>query len=347
MTGLFPDEPQSAQDDTNAGYDFEQYSVWGLKMKSSMIMASVVLAAAAGAAQAGTVTVRYTPFQTGQGGEFRIEQTSGYSGVINRRSDIDGSITADNTATNGKILSSGGQFYDTFSKVTGNAAQQANAITQRNAARSIRDFQTFCIERSENVGNNTTYAFSINTGAFNGGNGGGNPDQIGNYTAFLYQSFRNGTLAGYNLWGASVTEAMRESSAKTLQHVLWYFENELGNTNNDTDANPANDFTVANLTNNPAGPADYRLFGQNPNGLDAAQQAQATTWATLAINAVANGYTNQNVRALNLWVDDGDGIYEVGEGLVQSQLTIIPLPTGAALGLAGLSVLAIRRRAAR
>lgn len=298
-------------------------------MKKFAIMALLV-SAAAGSAFAGTVRVHYTPFQTGNGGEFRVARLGGYAGEINKFSDIDGTITADNVASNGKVLAnSGGQFYGTFSR--GNNVSQRN---NSNNNRNIADFQTFCIERSENVGDNTVYNFSIDAGAIRGGLGGGNPDIISNQTAWLYTNFRNGTLAGYNTWGVSITEAMRESSAKALQHVLWYFENELGGANQ----NQTNFSGLANL------------FVSNPNNLNAGEITQAQTWAQAAVNAVANGWTNANVRALNLWIDrNGNNRYDDGiDTLAQSQLTIIPLPTAGGLACAGLFAMGFgfRRRSA-
>jgi hypothetical protein len=296
--------------------------------KLSLALVGAVLTAAAGTAHAGTVMVRYTPFQTGIGGEFRIEHQSGNAGVHGTYSDITGTVSGNNLVDTGKVLSdTSGDFYTAFSRGA-NAAQ----ISASNAARGIADFQTFCIERSEHVSNNTSYHFSIDTHAYGGGMGkggyAGTGDPLGHHAAFLYESFRRGTLAGYNTWGNSVSEAMRESSAKTLQHVLWYFENELGgaNTNQAT-------FTVA-LAN---------LWASNPNSLNASQQAQAAAWATAAINAVNGGWINRNVRVLNLWTYNAQGQME----LAQSQLTLIPLPSGAGLAMAGLGLLAIRRRTTR
>jgi hypothetical protein len=296
-------------------------------MRQKMLMAAAV-ALLAGSAMAGTVRVHYTPFQTGTGGEFRMARVTGNAGVVNMMSDVTGTVTADNVASSGKVLAnSGGQFYNAFSK--GVTVAQRNASTNN---RGVLDFQTFCIERNEHVNDNTVYAFSIDAGAIRGGLGGGNPDVVGHQTAWLYTNFRNGTLGGYNLWGTNITEAQRESSAKALQHVIWYFENELGGSNQNQTV-----FSIPNLSN---------LFVSNPNGLNAGEQTQAATWATAAINAVTAGFVNSNVRALNLWVDaNGNGRLDQGETLAQSQLTIIPLPTGVAMALAGMGLVAgVRRR---
>jgi hypothetical protein len=257
-------------------------------MKSSMIMASLVLAAAAGAAQAGQVRVwgdvndsnqmagETGQFRAGSGGEFKIQVISGSAGVTNRFSD--------------------------------NIGQTAGGTT----------FQTFCLERDEYVWNpNNTYGFlsPLTDVAQLGGNNTNNGDQISNETAWLYTQFRNGALSGYTY----ATGTGREGSANQLQHAIWALEQELGG-----DGSQA---------------AVIAALGTN---------AQAITWVNDAFTATAGGWTNTAVRALNIFVDtDGDGIQDQGEVFAQSQLTLIPLPTGAALGLAGLSVLAIRRRAAR
>jgi hypothetical protein len=290
-------------------------------MKSlSISFAAAVFVAVAGSAEAGQVKVHYTPFQTGNGGEFRIVRQSGYAGEMGKMSDVTGTVTANNVASSGKVLqNTSGQFYDLFSKGN-NVAQRTASTTNRDAT----DFQTFCLERNETVNDNTIYSYSVNAGAIRGGIGGGNPDVVGAHTAFLYNKFRSGVLAGYNLWGSSVTETIRESSAKALQHVIWYFEEELGAVN------------LINLSN---------LFAQNPNGLNASEQAQATAWATAAVSAVNGGYTNTNVRALNLFVDaNGNGRYDNNETLVQSQLTLIPLPSAAGLAMAGVMGITLRRR---
>lgn len=250
-------------------------------MKGLMKMAAIsTIVAAAGAAQAGTVTVAYAPFQAGSGGEFRITPNGGaFAGRTGLFSDAAGS------------------------------------------------FQTFCIERREQIGQGT-FAFTIDNGAIRGGYSGGNPDPIDAKTAYLYTQFRTGgTISGltYNY----APEAAREATAKILQHAIWSLEGELADGNT------------------------------NPNSLSAADLATANN---LAANVtVPVGFVN-NVRALNIftdangngrldWTDTNlNGIYdynESGESIHQSQLTLIPLPTVAAMGLAGLSVLAIRRRAAR
>lgn len=289
-----------------------------------------LIAGTTGSALAGQVTVRYTPFQTGSGGEFRIEQVGNrYAGEINKYSDVSGTITANNVEVGGKTLqNTSGDFFTNFSR-----GANASQINTSNANRAINDFQTFCIERSETVANNTTYTFEIGMKAINGGNGNGpepgTHDTLGDQAAWLYFNFRHGTLSGYNMWGNTVTEAMRESSAKTLQHVLWYFENELGGANSNQDTSLA-------LSG---------LFVSNPNSLTASEQTQATTWAQAALNAVNAGWVNTSVRVLNLFIDNNNnGVYDAGDTLAQTQLTLIPLPTAGGLACIGLLGIGLRTR---
>ena len=88
------------------------------------------------------------------------------------------------------------------------------------------DFVTFCVEHNEFLSFGTTYKVaSITTGAIMGGVSGGNPDPISNATAWLYKSFRAGTLGGYAYVG---TNAVRTASADALQDAIWFLEGEIG-----------------------------------------------------------------------------------------------------------------------
>ena len=76
-------------------------------------------------------------------------------------------------------------------------------------------FTSFCIELNEYVDLGNTYNYAISSGAISGGLGGGSPDPISDQTAYLYLSFRNGTL---NYSG--------DASADALQDAIWVLENE-------------------------------------------------------------------------------------------------------------------------
>ncbi len=85
------------------------------------------------------------------------------------------------------------------------------------------DFPTFCMEKNETVNFNRKYDVIINTAAVSGGVSGGNPDPLDPMTAYLYSTFVDGNLAGYDYYdngGAQV------ASANELQEVIWYIEGE-------------------------------------------------------------------------------------------------------------------------
>jgi len=287
-------------------------------MKKSMTIAALAgLAICSGMASAGTVLVHTSSgnaFKAQGGGEFRFERISGPIGQTGLASDVN---------ENGNALFEGFGSANDFN-------------------RNIADFQTFCLELNEGIANNTVYNYSIDAGAIRGGNGGGNPDVVGSETAWLFSNFRRGTLAGYAYGGINdvgydgqagatrlAIENDRKRSAATLQHLTWWFEEELDDQGDIQD--------LSNL---------FNVWG-NGNVLDAAQQAQALAWANAAIAAEQGGYSNPNVLVLNIFEDmDGDGVYTEGgtDVLHQSVLTLIPLPTGAGLAMAGLAMAAVRRR---
>ncbi len=75
-------------------------------------------------------------------------------------------------------------------------------------------FQTFCVERNEYFYPGTTYQVQLNTETV------GTHHVLTNAAAWLYDSFRAGTLAGYSYAG---TQAQRQASARNLQYALWHF----------------------------------------------------------------------------------------------------------------------------
>lgn len=93
------------------------------------------------------------------------------------------------------------------------------------AALNGTSFQSFCLEHNENVGSGTNvYEYVVNTGAMKGGASGQtspNFDPIDPLTAYMYKSFVEGTLIGYD-YGAG-----REASADALQDAIWYVEGEI------------------------------------------------------------------------------------------------------------------------
>jgi hypothetical protein len=193
-------------------------------------------------------------------------------------------------------------------------------------------FQTFCLEISEGVvthnqnlsdvevsGPHPIYQWSLGTGAIRGGrfgnNGGGPQDDLSAETAFLYQNFWQGTLAGYvYAFGAG-----RTASARDLQLAIWYLEDEL----NSSDGTP-----------NGLRPSQAFLTAGANAFILAAQTAVSTgAWSGLG-----------SVRVLNLTTFDAQG------QIVQAQsvLVLVPLPPAAWLGLGLMTAMGavgiIRRR---
>jgi len=93
-------------------------------------------------------------------------------------------------------------------------------------SRGPTQFETFCLERNEFLSFNTVYNVTIDTYATGGGLGGQTSpgiDYLDPKTAWLYQQFINGTLAGYVYTGW----AARVASANALQDAMWFIEGEL------------------------------------------------------------------------------------------------------------------------
>ena len=178
-------------------------------------------------------------------------------------------------------------------------------------------FITFCIERNENLANNTLYDTKISTYAVGGGGGSipdpdptnptGSKDPITGVTAALYREFRKGgDFGGVGVLSALSGGAWSSAASTALQLAIWFEEGELSG----------------------------GILGQyNSNAMAVAMH----TWA------VNNNTGLGNVRVLQLWALGSlpnPGIDDVR----QDVLTIIPLPSAA--GLAGLGLIAVggRRR---
>lgn len=87
----------------------------------------------------------------------------------------------------------------------------------------LLSFQTFCIEKDEFIADNAVFDYTVGPAAIDGGVAGGNPDPVSKATAYLYQQFVLGSLAGYDY----TPGAGRQASAGKLQQAIWYFEDEL------------------------------------------------------------------------------------------------------------------------
>ncbi len=112
---------------------------------------------------------------------------------------------------------SGGEFQAT--QISGNVGVLAGAAS---GFQPTDTFQTFCIEIQETIQFGVQYNAKVSTAARNGSYGSsGGSDELDPRTAFLYQSFREGTLAGYRYNG---TTAQRKADAEALQRAIWYIE---------------------------------------------------------------------------------------------------------------------------
>lgn len=189
-----------------------------------------------------------------------------------------------------------------------------------NSLQSGQTIRTFCLEVPENVffggAPGVTHPFEVEAvsdrAVLGGSNndppdGGGPGDPISSRTAFLFQNFARGTLAGYN-YGLD-SDPARISSANALQNAIWFLEHEISD--------------------------------QNQGIADPATQALIAMFLTMDMG----GFTGiGDVQVANLiYRVDGPG----GSAGDQAQdiLILVPLPHAAGLGFAGLlCVMGVRRR---
>lgn len=119
------------------------------------------------------------------------------------------------TYTAGHFTIPGGEF-------TGSPNGELMAITSETGP-----FQTFCVEMDESISLGSPYSATVNTESLAGGVNTGPVGPLGGdaldpMTAYLYTQFRAGTLANYDY----TPGAGRAASAKALQDVIWYIEEE-------------------------------------------------------------------------------------------------------------------------
>jgi hypothetical protein len=154
------------------------------------VLSTLAAPAMAGQIQVGYSGSKYGPYQSGQGGEFTLNDVN----------------------PDGWLNLSG---YDSRVRDFGLAGTSS--------------FQSFCIEKNEYLyPYDATYDATISQTAVKGGSGGasGDADPLSKGTGWLYQRFATGSLAGYNYVDSTATP--RKASAADLQNVIWYLENELG-----------------------------------------------------------------------------------------------------------------------
>lgn len=126
-------------------------------------------------------------------------------------------------------ISGGGE----FSFYNADLNTDAYADVTKNQYSNTGSFQTFCVEKDEYVYPpdyvvEKTIVNEYEPGksrAVLGGKGGGEPDPLSPFTAYLYTMFATGQLDGYRYTGS---DAERRSDADALQTAIWAIENEIG-----------------------------------------------------------------------------------------------------------------------
>jgi hypothetical protein len=175
-----------------------------------ILLCSAILVVAGITGVAGTVTISGNgDYRAGNGGEFNV-------------------VAADAAGAALLAPNLGGYFID-----NGTIVGTANGTKMNSGYGGQLGFETFCIEFNEHITLPGTYTASISLGAIYGGVAGGidhdnNPltpttDFISLGTAYLYERFAMGTLAGYTY----ANGALRATSAVMLQEAIWYLEDEI------------------------------------------------------------------------------------------------------------------------
>lgn len=195
----------------------------------------------------------------------------------------------------------GGEFNITGTPFTGNYASKAIVSG---------GFETFCVETDEFVGIPGQYYYSVSNSAIGGGAGRPDPDPISMGTAWLYSQFARGTLQNYKYDDFICDDdGCRAYSARDLQEVIWYLEEEIDSIN--TTGNP---FAAMVL-------------------------AEFTTWG--AARADSNGAFG--VHVLNLWADSHGTVKKQDQLVLPEPGTLFLMGFGL-LGL-GLAARRLKRRA--
>lgn len=128
-------------------------------------------------------------------------------------------------------------------------------------------YSSFCMEQSETLSVDTTYDAVVSTEALLGGANDGSAGPLGGdpldpMTAYLYQEFRSGTLAGYDYDPAGG----RSASAGALQDVIWYIEDEADKTWTDGDSSLRDQFYTDALNSGWTTIGDVRVLNLYEQG---------------------------------------------------------------------------------
>jgi len=180
-------------------------------------------------------------------------------------------------------------------------------------------FATYCIELNEPLTYDVVFDAVVNPlGAVEGGYGGGNPDPVSDYTAWLYLEFVTGNLTPYEYDGTLNGGVDRNNSAKALQWVFWGLEDELNADFFDAGVNGAT--------------------GVN-QGLGGLQQ-EYFNLAYAAVSPIDEWKNNDHVQAVNIFGTDNNG------DLVHMQdiLVIVPAPGAIGLVLFGIGLFGYLKR---
>lgn len=210
---------------------------------------------------------------------------------------VGSSHNPDGTGGQGNIR--GGLFNLTINNVSGLPASSLGGDIYAGSV-----FQSFCIEIGENINFGGSYNFAVNVESINGGASPNNPQPLAYQTAYLYSSFRAGTLS-------TAFDSSSNADVNALQDAIWFFQNQLGV--------PDSDDNAALLDGNAA---NGEITGK---ALAFILEANAAGWTSIG-----------NVRVLNVGA--------AGQFNNQDMLALIPLPQGVGLASAGLLVLGARRR---
>jgi hypothetical protein len=190
---------------------------------------------------------------------------------------------------------------------TGGTPERTSTGFEGGIAAAAGLWETFCLEKSENISYATSYKAYINTetqsssSAYAGGAHGGFNDPLDARTAYLYTRFITMSLtSGYDY----VNAATRASNANALQMAIWFIEEEDS----------------------------------------AALSGKALQYYTEANNAVISGaWTGLgDVRVMNLTTDGGANAQD--QLIMLPPTVVIPLPGGAAMAGLTLLVAGVRMR---